>query len=145
MSGIRFLDCSKLAINWKNNNHVIIYRHDVIAKFFWGHFISLVKFSYWSKFHVNIINGSGVMTIVFYKRLTRNPEIGNTTVWVLPNIWRLGRVRDTKFGTNVSNKMLLNTTKCHGYSFYLFSVIKGKPTGGGVWVFYPPPLFTHPD
>ena len=60
------------------------------------------------------------------------PEIRkwNTPVWVLPNIWRLGQVRDTKFGTSVFNKMLLNATKCQGYSFYRFWVIKGKPTGG---------------
>ena len=96
---------------------------------FFTSFVSLVKFSYWSKFHVNIITGSGIMTIFFYKGLTRNPEIGNTPVWVLPNIWRLGRVRDTKFGTNVSNKMLLNAAKCQGYSFYRFWVIKRKPTG----------------
>ena len=56
-------------------------------------------------------------------------EIGNTPVWVLPNIQRLEQVRDTKFGTNVSNKILLNAAKCQGYSFYRFSVIKGKPTG----------------
>ena len=35
---------------------------------------SLVKFSYWSKFHVSVITGSGVITIFFYKGLTRNPE-----------------------------------------------------------------------
>ena len=35
-------------------------------------------FSYRSKFHVNIITGSGVMIIFFYKGLTRNPEIRNT-------------------------------------------------------------------
>ena len=97
---------------------------------FWRCFVSLVKFSYWSKFHVNIITDSGIMTIFFYKGLTRNPEIGNTPVWVLPNIWRLGQVMDTKFGTNVSNRMLLNAAKFQGYSFYRFWVIKGKPTGG---------------
>ena len=92
--------------------------------------VSLAKFSYWSKFHVNIITFSGVMTIFFYKRLIRNPEIGNTPVWVWPNIWRLGRVSDTKFVTNVSNEMLLNATKSQGYSysFCRFWVIKGKPT-----------------
>ena len=42
------------------------------------------------------------MTIFFYKGLTGNLEIRNTPVWVLPNIWRLGWVRDTKSGTNVS-------------------------------------------
>ena len=69
-------------------------------------------------------------TIFFYKRLTRNPKIGNTHVWVLPNIWRLGQVRDTEFGTDVSNEMLLNAAKYQGYIFYSFWVIKGKPTGG---------------
>ena len=40
----------------------------------------LVKFSYWSKFHVNIMTGSGVMAIFVYKGLTRNPEIGKAPV-----------------------------------------------------------------
>ena len=91
---------------------------------------SLVKFIYWSKFQVNIVTGSWFMTIFFYKGLTINPEIGNTSVWVLTNIWRLGQVRDTKFGTNAFNKMLPNTAKCQGYSFYGFRVIKGKPIEG---------------
>ena len=43
----------------------------------------------------------------FYKGLTRNLEIGNTPVWVLLNIWRLGQVRETKFGTYISNQTLL--------------------------------------
>ena len=101
-------------------------------QFFWRCFVSLVKFSYWSKFHVNIITGSGVMTISFYKGLTRNPEIINTPVWVFLNIWRLGRVRNTKLRTNISNKMFLNAAKCQGYSIYCFWVIKGKPTGGKI-------------
>ena len=37
---------------------------------------------------------------------------------------------NTKFGTNVSNRMLLNAAKFQGYSFYCFWVITGKPTGG---------------
>ena len=43
-------------------------------------FFSLVKFSYYSKFHVNKITGSGVMIIFFYKGLTKNPKIGNTII-----------------------------------------------------------------
>ena len=93
---------------------------------FWRCFVFLIKFMYWSKFHVIIITGSGVMTIFFYKGLTINPEVQNTTVWVFLNIWRLRRVRNTKFGRNISNKMLLNAAKCQGYSFYRFWVIKGK-------------------
>ena len=106
------------------------------TKFFWYCFVSLVRFSYWSKFHVNIITGSGVMTIFFCRRLTRNLAIGNTPIWVLPNIWRLRWVRNTKFDTNVSNEMLLNAAKCQSYSFYRFWVIERKPRGG---VNYPPP------
>ena len=41
------------------------------------HHVSRVNCSYWSKFYVNIITGSGVMTIFFYEGLARNPEIGN--------------------------------------------------------------------
>ena len=89
---------SKLAINWKNDSGVTICCHDVIIKLFWRCFVSLIKFSYCSKFHVSIIIGSGVLTIFFYKGLIRNVKIGNTLVWVLSNIWRLGQVRDTKFG-----------------------------------------------
>ena len=42
---------------------------------FWRCFVSLVNFSYWPKFNANVITGSGVMTIYFYKTLTRNLEI----------------------------------------------------------------------
>ena len=101
-----------------------IVRNDVIVKYFDVFFVPLVKFNYWSKFHVNIITGSGVMTLSFYKRLTRNPEIGNIPVWVLPNIWNLKQARNTKLGTNVSINMLLKAAKYQGYSFNRFWVIK---------------------
>ena len=118
-------------INWKNGNDVTVCRHDVIVRFFWTRFVSLVKFGNWSKFHVIIITGSGVTTTFFYKGLTRNPKIGNISSRVLPNILRLGRVRDTKFGMKVSNEMLLNAAKCQGYSFYRFWGTKGKTNGRG--------------
>ena len=130
MTGIRLLDWSKLVRNSKNHNDATISRHDVNVNFFWCYFVFLVKFSYWSKFHFNIITGSGIMTIFVYKGLTRYPEIRNIPVWVLPNIWRLGRVMGTKFGANVSNRMLLNAAKFHGYNFYRSWVIKRKPTEG---------------
>ena len=41
-------------------------------------------------------------------------------VLVLPNIWRLGGVKDTKFRKNFSNEQLLNAAKSQGYSFYRF-------------------------
>ena len=39
-------------------------------------------------------------------------------------------MRDTKFGSNVPNEMLLNAAKYQGYSFYRFWVIKGKAARG---------------
>ena len=68
------------------------------------------------------------MTIFFYKGVTRNLEIGNTSVWVFSNIRRLGQVRDTKFGKNVSN--VIECCK----SFKSCWVVKKKnPTDGAGW------------
>ena len=44
----------------KNDNDVTVCWNDVIVNFFSCSFVSLVKFSYWSMFHVNIITGSGI-------------------------------------------------------------------------------------
>ena len=90
-------------------------------------FVSRVKFSYWSKFLVNIFTGCGVMTTFFYKRLTRNRK---TPVRDLPKIWRLGWVRDTKLGAIFSNEMLLNAAKYQGYRSYGFWITKGNKPGG---------------
>ena len=92
----------------------------------------------WSKFRVTgfevMITGFGVMTIFSFsdKWLTINPEISKTLDWVLTIIWIFGQVMDTKIGTNVSNKMLVNAAKCQGYRFYCFiiKVIKVKPIEG---------------
>ena len=116
-SEIPLQGCSKLTINQKNDNVVTICWHDAIVKFFWRCFIPLVSFNYWPKFHVKIITASGVMTDLFYKGLTISLEISNTPIWVLLNTWRLGWVKDTKFGTDVSNEMLVNAAKCQSYSF----------------------------
>ena len=74
------------------------------------------------------------MPIFVYKGLTRNPEIENNPVWVLPNMCRLGRIRDIKLGTNVSNKMLMNAVK------YLSGLLREKKLGREVGVLLPTPL-----
>ena len=79
------------------------------------------------------------MAIFFYKGLTRNAEIRNTLAWVLSNIWRLGQVRDTKFGTNVSYEMLLNAAKWQVYSFHRFESLKENKQGGGGKIMSPHP------
>ena len=43
-------------------------------QFFWHCYVSPVNCSYWPKFHVNIITGSGVMTILVYKRIDQEFE-----------------------------------------------------------------------
>ena len=109
---------SRIAISWKDDKTSSSIFLKLLS-------ISLVKFSYWSKFLVNII--TGVMAIFIYKEL-KSQIIGNIPIWVLPNNWRLKQVRNTKFGMNVSKKMLLNAAKCQGYTFYHLWVIKEKPT-----------------
>ena len=96
----------------------------------WYCLVSLVTFSFWYKFYVSIMTGSGIMIIRVYKGLTRNPDIENTLVWVLSNTLRLEQVKDTKVGTNTLNKKLLNAAKCQDYSFYRFWCMQ-KPGGGG--------------
>ena len=101
---IRLSYGSEFAVNWKMA--ITSQFSDMMSS---STFLTLLCFScqvqLLNKFHVNIINGSGVMTVSFYKGLIRNLEIGDTPVWVLPNIWSLGRVKDTKFGANMPNEM----------------------------------------
>ena len=142
VSQIWLPDCSKLAVNWENDNDISIFQH-VIVNSLWCCFISLVKFSYWSKFHVNFITCSRVMTISFYNGLTKNLEIRNTPVWILPNTWRLGQVRNTTFGTNISNKMLLNASNARVTAFTVSELLKENQEGGGGKITPHPPI--HPD
>ena len=128
MSGVRPPDCSKLAKNPKNDKEVTISRHDVNVKFLWCCFVSLVNFSYWPKFDVNIITSSGIMKIFFNKGLTRNPEIGNTLVGVLPNIWRLEQDMGTKFVSLIQcHWMLQNSTVT---AFTAFELLRENQLGG---------------
>ena len=118
-------------------------RYVVIVNFFLSCFVSLVKFSSWFKFHINNITGSGVMTITFYKGLTRNPEIRNTPVWVLLNIWRLWQERDTKFGKNVCYKILMNAAKCQCLNFTVSVLLRENQLGGGAEFNPLSPLHPH--
>ena len=131
--------CCKLAANRKNDNDVTI-PDMTSSSIFWCRFFLLLSLVTGPSF---ISKSSRVLELwqfFFYKGLTRNSEIRNTPVWVWPNIWRLGPVRDTKFCKNVSNEMLLNAAKCQGYSFYGFWVIKGKPKGVGGKIKIPPQM-----
>ena len=55
------------------------------------------------------MTSSVVMAFFVYKRLIKNPEFGNNPVQVLPKIWRLEQVKNTKSGRNV---LYWKATKC---------------------------------
>ena len=116
VSGLLQID-RKLEI-WQWRHNFLTWRHRQI---FPTLFCFSCNFQLWFKFHVNIITDSGVMTISL--------RDWNTPVWVLPNIWSLGQVKNTKFGTNVSSKMLLNATKCQGYSFTVSELLRENHQG----------------
>ena len=125
---IQVLDCSKSTNYWKNKYAVIVCWNDVTVKFFSRCRVSFGKIIYWSLFHDNILAGSGVMKIFVFKGLRQKSR--NRKYLHLSNIWRLGYVRDIKFGENFSNKELFNAAKCQPYRFSHFWVSKGKPTWG---------------
>ena len=103
---------------------------------FWRCFVSLIKFSYWSEFHFNIITGSAVMTIFFINDWPeiRKSEILPSEFWPISEDW--GKLEIQSLAR--MSQMLLNAAKCHSYSLYSFWVIKGKSTRGeGVKL--PPP------
>ena len=109
----------------KNDNDVTVCWNDVIVNFFSCSFVSLVKFSYWSMFHVNIITGSSFL-LQGLDQKSGNRKYARLS---FSQYLETGQVRDTKLGTNVSNEMLLNAAKYQGYSFYCSWAIKGESTG----------------
>ena len=112
-SGIWLLDCSKLAINWKNDNDVTICRHDTIVKFFdvavfllsslitGPHFMSISLLNLKLRQFLSI---RGIWPAI------RKLEIPASEFW--PTSWDWDKLWNTKFGTNVYYKMLLNSEKC---------------------------------
>ena len=61
----------RIALNWSKIRKMTVTSQFAnmtsLSIFFDACLVSLVKFKYWPKFHVNIITGSGVMIIYLYK------------------------------------------------------------------------------
>ena len=118
-----------IALNWPKLGKVIgtsQFTNMTLLPIFLCCCIFVVKFNYCSKFHFNIITGSGVIAIFVYKILIKNLEIGIIPVWILPNwgeLGGLGWVRDTRFGT-----------EC----YWMLQKCQGKPTGGKINPSHPP-------
>ena len=128
------MDDCKLAINWKKHSKVPICWHDLIISFF---DISMFLLS-------SLVTNPSFMSVLWlvlelwkvifvYKGFTRNPEIGNISLWVLNNICKLRLVTDSKFGTNVSNKTLLNDKNCYSDTGFTVSGLLRENQQGG-WV-----------
>ena len=114
---------------WKWRHNLPTWLH---CQFFWLCHVSLVKFSYGGSFMSISLLVLELRHFLFIRGLTRNPKIGNSPIWVLSIIWRLGWVRDTKFGMNVSNEKLLNAANYQDCGFYRFLEITGKLKWGKI-------------
>ena len=55
----------------QRSHNLPTWRH---RQFFWRYRVSFVKFSYWSKFHVNVITGSTVITTFPFEEMTRTKK-----------------------------------------------------------------------
>ena len=84
----------------EKDNDITICQHDII-KFFHVAVFFLSSLITSPSFMSTLWLVLELWQFFIYKGLTRNLEIWNTHVWVLPNIWRLDQVSDTKFGKNV--------------------------------------------
>ena len=120
------MDCSMLAVNWKNENDVTVFWYGVIVNF-----LDVALFLFSSL--VTCPRFMSILSLVLelwqFLFIRDWPEIGNSPVWVLSNFWRLAQVNNTKFGTIDFNKILLIAARYQGYNFYRSWVNKGKPTG----------------
>ena len=106
--------------------------------FFWRCFVSLVKFSYWSKFHVNIINGSGIMTISFIRDWPeiRKSEIPPSEFCPISRDW--GKLW-------IPNLVRMSLIECYwmlqipGLQLLPFLSYWGKTSWGGSKIIHHPP------
>ena len=107
--------------------------------FFWSFPVSLVKFSYWSKFFCQYRDVPGVMTIFVIKGFTRKSEIVNNPVWVLPNIWRLGKLGTSNLALLPLIKSYWMLQKTRAAAFTFSEVLRESQQRGKVNL-PPPPL-----
>ena len=162
-SRIWFPDCSKLAINRKNDNDITIRWHDVIVTFFYVAvfllsslvtgpsfmLISLLVLEFWQFIFIRDwpeIQKSEMplSAIYFHKGLARNPEIRNAPVWVLPNIWRMGELglpNLARMSLMKSYWMLQNATVT---AFSISELLRENQQGVKLATPLPPPSTPHP-
>ena len=127
-SGMRLLDSFKLVINRKYYNDVTNYWHGFIIKFF-DVILFLLSSSVTSPSFISI--SSLDLELWQFSFISDWPEIWKLEITqseFFPMSGEWGELLIQNLGTNVSDEILLNATKCQSYSFYRFWVIKGNPT-----------------
>ena len=130
--GIRLLYCSKLVINRKNDNDIIVCQHDIIVNFFWR-FLTLLYFSsrvsFWCKCYTKsllVLSLSQFWKCVhlsFAQYLETWGELG------IPDLERISLMKCY---------WILQNARVTTFTFYEFLLFEVKPTGRQ----NPPP---HPD
>ena len=113
-SGIQLLYLSKLAINWKNDNGVSFFLHDMSCR---------KSF----KFPPSFMSVS-LLALELWQFLFINdwPEIQKSEIR-LPEFFLISRDwgdLGIPFGRHVSNEKLLNAAKCQDYSFYRSELLR---------------------
>ena len=66
-------------------------------------------------------------------------KLRKSPVWNLPNVWELRRVKDTKFGMNLSNDSYFMLQSQKVTIFTVFELFAKKQQGEGAVKFPPPP------
>ena len=136
-----FPDCSKLAINLKNDNGVTIWHHDVIIKFCWS-FLCLL----WILFAGSSFLSRSALVLELWQfsfirewSEIRKSEIPPSEFCPISGDWGVSGYQILP--ECLSNEMLLNSAKYQGYSFYRFLCVKGIPTGE---LILPTPVLSSP-
>ena len=137
-SGFRIVpnwpETKKITVTWQFDDM----KSSSFFFFLWRYSVSFVNFSYWSKFYVNVIDGSGAMAISFTRDL---PEIrksetppsefcpisGDLREWGIPNLTHMslmnmfGRILKMPRVLNVPEFWIWHSCICKGYKeFWIY-------------------------
>ena len=135
MNGYGLLQIGHKSEKWQLRHNLSTWRH---RQFFWHWRISFFKFSYWSKFHANIITGSNFITIFLYKGLIRNPKIQNTPASAFcPISGDWGELE-------IQNLAQMPLMKCY-WMLQNSRVIEGNPAEGKITPTPSPPRLGLPE
>ena len=110
------------------------------SSFFCRFCVSLVTFSYWTRFHVNIITSFGVMTIYVFKRLTRIRKSKTPPSKFCPISGDLGKLEIPNLTRLILIKSYWMLQNARVTAFTVFEFLREKLLMGGGQIKYLFPL-----